>query len=348
MTEQAADQTAKVHHLILSKGVDAARGLFDPREVDAAYQVMSDEEQRINYLHAGFAMTSLPHRRPMEADEDGGEREKDVWVRQSGPVRLLVESGRDPEDKSERPRKVGVPYGPIARMILLYLQTEAVKTQSREVELGRSMNQWMRAMGIDNGGKNYKMMREQSKRIGLCTLTFHFDRGDGSVPIGVGFENASFVTGGFLLTQQAGIEERQMTLFSDKVTLHEKYYEHLLKHPLPVREVAIKELGNRSQSMDIYIWLAYRLHQLPAERSISWRALYEQFGLQYATMGKFKENFVPALRLALAVYPEANVEISTRGLVLKPSEPPVPLIKPRVVEIHAPRTTIGLAKTTAA
>ena len=58
-------------------------------------------------------------------------------------------------------------------MILLYLQTEAVKTRSREIELGRSMNHWLTSMGIDNGGKTYKLVREQSKRLSLCRLTFY-------------------------------------------------------------------------------------------------------------------------------------------------------------------------------
>ena len=45
-------------------------------------------------------------------------------------VKLLVESGLD-----IKKQPIGVPYGSIARMILLYLQTQAVPTHSREVEL---------------------------------------------------------------------------------------------------------------------------------------------------------------------------------------------------------------------
>ena len=32
-------------------------------------------------------------------------------------------------------------------MILLYLQTQAIRTRSREVELGRSMRHWLDRMG---------------------------------------------------------------------------------------------------------------------------------------------------------------------------------------------------------
>jgi hypothetical protein len=36
---------------------------------------------------------------------------------------------------------VGVPFGAHARLILLFLQTEALRTGSREVELGASLRQ---------------------------------------------------------------------------------------------------------------------------------------------------------------------------------------------------------------
>jgi hypothetical protein len=116
---------------------------------------MSDEQQRIGIMHAGFAMTALPHKAINET----------IWVRQGNNIKLRLESGMDADNKV-----VGLPFGAIARIILLYLQTEAVKTKSRDIELGRSMNHWLTTMGIDNGGKTYKLVREQSRRLSLCRL----------------------------------------------------------------------------------------------------------------------------------------------------------------------------------
>jgi hypothetical protein len=50
-------------------------------------------------------------------------------------------------------------------LILIYLQTQAVLTQSREVSLGRSMREWMGRMGISIGGETAAGLREQAKRI---------------------------------------------------------------------------------------------------------------------------------------------------------------------------------------
>jgi hypothetical protein len=50
-------------------------------------------------------------------------------------------------------------------MILLYLQTQAVRTGSREVALGRSMRDWMERMGLAIGGETARSLKEQAARI---------------------------------------------------------------------------------------------------------------------------------------------------------------------------------------
>ena len=151
-----------IHQLILRQGVEEARRAASRNKaerlcVDAAYEVMSDERGTIGIAHAGFAMAALPHKKTPVT----------VWERDGGQIKLLVESGLD---SAKQP--IGIPYGSIARMILLYLQTQAVKTRSREVELGASMNAWLNTMGITVGGKTYQIVREQSRRISRCRLTF--------------------------------------------------------------------------------------------------------------------------------------------------------------------------------
>jgi hypothetical protein len=94
----------------------------DRAYVDTTHLVMTDEDLQAGLIHAGFALTTLPHRRIEEPE----------WTREAAGLTLRVESGRD-----ERGAVAGIPYGSVARMILLYLQTEAVRTRSREVELGR-------------------------------------------------------------------------------------------------------------------------------------------------------------------------------------------------------------------
>jgi hypothetical protein len=277
---------------------------------------MSDEQQRIGVMHAGFAMTALPHKAVPET----------VWIRQGGNIKLRVESGTDAEDRS-----VGLPFGAIARIILLYLQTEAVKTRSREVELGRSMNHWLNIMGIDNGGKTYRLVREQSRRLSLCRLTFYRIMDEATM-----VTNGSFVRDAILPTQ----DNDQFPLWREVVRLDEGFYQSLIEHPLPVRETAIREIGHRSMALDVYIWLAYRLHRLAKPTMITWKALYDQFGGGFQQVRQFRAKFKEPLTLALAAYPEATVDIEEAGVRLHPSAPPV--AERRVPCVTRVRTAGGL------
>jgi hypothetical protein len=297
----------QIHQLILRDGVAEARraASHDKTErlcVDAASEVMSDERGKIGIAHAGFAMAALPHKKTQES----------IWEREGGQITLLVESGLD---SAKRP--IGIPYGSIARMILLYLQTQAVKTKSREVELGASMNAWLNTMGITVGGKTYQLVREQSRRISRCRLTF-FRRTETAEMV----TNGAFVRDAILpLDPDAS---GQLTLWQERVRLDEGFYQSLIEHPLPLREAAIRQISSRSMAIDLYVWLAYRLHVLCGQIQISWPALHKQFGEGYRELRFFRRDVLPPLKLALAVYPEARVTVDEKhGLTLYPSPPPV-------------------------
>lgn len=76
-------------------------------------------------------------------------------------------------------------------------------------------------------------------------------------------------------------------------------------------------------AIDIYIWLAYRLHNLLKPVPISWKALHDQFGPGFQRVRAFREKFKEPLALALAAYPEAIVKVDDAGVCLHPSPPPV-------------------------
>ncbi len=296
----------EVHQLILQQGLESARSMAETRAerqaVEAAGLVLAEEVSRLGITHAGFAMTSLPHKRI----------EEPLWRRQGHRTTLLVESGR-----TANGGWIGVPYGSMARLILLYLQTEAIRTNEPEVELGRSMHAWLSRMGIPAGGKNYKLVGEQARRISACRLTFLTE-----VPGAELRQNGAFVQNAITLTATA--DERQRALWQDRVRLDEGFWRSLREHPVPVREEAVRAIGTRSLALDVYIWLAYRLHALTRMTPVTWTALHAQFGAGFKAIRQLKPTFRDALGLALAVYPEARVDLDPTGVVLHPSAPAVP------------------------
>lgn len=297
---------ADVHRLIRQHGLEAARALAasksDRQVIEAAAAILGDEDGRFGITHAGFAMTSLPHKRI----------EEHLWRREGHRTTLLVESGRD-----RRGNLVGVPYGSFARLILLYLQTEAVRTGSPEVELGRSMKSWMGRMSLTTGGRTYQLVTEQARRISACRLTFFTERQNG----GEARHNGAFVQDAISF---AGVmEDDQPSFWQDRVRLDDGFWRSLKEHPVPVREEAIRAISTRSLAIDVYIWLAYRLHSLTKPTAVSWNAVHAQFGAGFKLARQIKPTFLEALKLAMAVYPEAQVEPDAAGITLYPSAPAV-------------------------
>lgn len=302
----------EVHQLLRRHGLDKARAFaatkLERSAIDAAAAIMADEEGRLGITHAGFAMTSLPHKKIEEG----------LWRRDGHRTTLLVESGR-----SRSGDLVGVPYGSIARLILLYLQTEAVRTNSPEVELGRSMKSWMGRMSLTSGGKTYQLVTEQARRISACRLTFFAERENGAEAR----HNGAFVQDA--ITFSSVIDDDQPSLWQDRVRLDPSFWQSLRDHPVPVREEAIRAIGTRSLAIDVYIWLAYRLHALTKSTPVSWTAVHAQFGAGFRLIRQIKPTFMEGLNLALAVYPEACVDMDKQGLVLHPSPPAVPKLEAR-------------------
>ena len=92
---------------------------------------------------------------------------------------------------------------------------------------------------------------------------------------------------------------------------------------MPIVEGAVRLLANTAMPLDLYLWLAYRLHVLERPTPVSWDALHHQFGAGTAQVKHFKPRFVRDIRLALAVYPEARVDLTDTGVTLNASPAPV-------------------------
>lgn len=190
---------------------------------------------------------------------------------------------------------------------MLFLQTEALRTNSREIQLGGSLRQWLTRMGVPIGGTAAKSVRDQAERISRSRLSFPIGP-QGNVS---GLVNQSILDRAIFLDVNDDAAQGRLSLETAK--LSEGLFEQLQRHPVPIEEAAIKALSNNSAAMDAYIWLAYRLHSLSSPRLVTWKALKAQFGAGVKELYHFKNRWPAALELALAVYPEARVEMSTVG-----------------------------------
>src|SRR6201997_5581649 len=138
----------EVHDLLNARGRQEARGMVEgrrgPRIVEAAAAWAADEDISTGYMYSGWCQTALPHRRPPDNST--------IWKLETDSMTLLVEPGVRMLQTGE-PAHVGVPFGAIARLILIYLQSEALRTGSRDVELGGSLRGFLKRLDLAPGGR---------------------------------------------------------------------------------------------------------------------------------------------------------------------------------------------------
>jgi hypothetical protein len=299
---------ASQHDLIMRDGLETALTQAPDARTRANLKIAADilvqeveNPQATAHLHSILCTIYLPHRRTA-SDE--------AWQRSNGEGAVLMIQ----PTKDEEGRCYGVPYGSTGRLMMIYLQNEAYRNRSRHVELGRSMHAWLRAMGCDSSGKGYRAAKEQALRIERSLISVSYTGSNGKERW-----QDTIIRGSFNFFQN-GQEER----FPQLVELSESFYNALLRHPAVLFEPAIRHLAGKSLALDVYIWLAYRLHALSKPTLVSWRALHAAFGPNYARERDFRLKFKESLESALLVYPQADLKVEDRGLVLLPSAPPGP------------------------
>lgn len=213
------------------------------------------------------------------------------------------------------PPKIGLPYGTVPRLMLAWLTTEAVKTQSRELELGDSLAGFMRELGMTpTGGArgDITRLKDQTKRLFACSISAVYEDGQKSA-----FLNQSIASKAVLWWDAKDPE--QIGLWQSTVTLSESFFSEVVSHPIPVDMRALKALKKSPLALDTYCWLTYRASYAKRPSVIPWSALALQFGSDYTRERDFKAAFLAELRKVVTVYGGAQVEATDEGLLVKPS-----------------------------
>ena len=261
------------------------------------------------YQHTLLCQTVLPYRDPGP--------DVRIWKREQGNMRLQLEAGY-----VNRPRSgylpVGLPFGPTARLILCHLNTEALRTGSPTVEVQGSMTAFVaRLTGHQTRGQDIRRFKEQLTRLSAALIRLAVYREDHAIQM-----NAPMVSTFDLWVDK---EEGERFLFPTVIKLGAEYFESLQAHAVPLDERAIAALAHSALALDVYCWLAQRLHRVDPQRGqfLAWTNLHEQFGQGYKEIRKFRRDFLNVLKKVKAQYPAARFGIDQGGMMLGNSTPPV-------------------------
>lgn len=272
------------------------------RIVRLAGEIAGAPPERPDYLHSVLCQVGLPRRRV----------EGTTFERTNGNASLLIEAGKLWNGKDWVPQPL--PYGTRPRLALVHLSSEAVRTKSPTVEVGHSVREFLLRLGISTGGEEYANFGRQMRALAACRMS-----------LGVGLETleakpikrfAAWVDG----------NPHQRSLQPGVIELTPEFYASLAESAVPLDARALGALKHSALALDVYSWLAHRLHRIRARTGtkLSWANLRAQFGQEYRDPKDFKREMAKALRAVMAVYPDARVEQVAGGLVLMPSRSPVP------------------------
>ena len=211
----------------------------------------SEADPDLGFMTRLMALCSLPRTNP-------GNQHR--YVRRNGPYTLVMSATGLHK----------LPFGNLPRLILAWLCTEAVRTQSRELVLGRSLAEFMRTLGIyhNSGGRGgvQTRLRNQMNRLFGCTVSLIYEDESGFARI------SSFVAD----KHEFWWNERkpnERVLWESKIELGEKFFNEIIRHPVPIDMNTLQALKRCSLGLDLYQWLTYRTFSWNHASSLSGRTL---------------------------------------------------------------------------
>ena len=279
------------------------------RIADTASDAIIREHERAydpGYTYSAWCLAGLPHREhPIGED----------WLIATDYAQLLVRPGVRVRDDGTR-EPLAVPSGTIARLLLIDLQSEALETGRRDIELGANPQRLIDRLGLTRGGPVSKKIVDHLERLCRCSLDFKFGTDQRAL-----FINERIIDA-FEFSRAVDPRAKRPVPMVERLRLSQAFYDELQRYPIPVDRAAIRDIQTSPRAIDIYLWLAFRLPALKAETPVSWSALWRQFGRE-RLLRTFRAEFKEPLALALAAYKAARVEVGERGLVLLPSPAPV-------------------------
>ena len=238
------------------------------------------------------------------------------YKRVNGPYTLIVTAVGQTD----------LPFGNLSRLLLAWVCTEAVRTQSRELVLGSSLSGFMRRMGIAPVGGGSRgartRLRNQMKRLLNAHIQLAYE--DKQVSASVNSPVASRT--GFWWNER---KTSKWLEWNSRIELGEKFFHEIIQYPVPLDLNILRALKRSSLGIDLYLWLTYRTFTLKRPLRLSWGCLYRQFGVNSAkaddhyTVKNFRKDCLRELGKIKVAWPDLNYSTAHGVLIVWPSKPAI-------------------------
>jgi len=280
----------------------------------SAYEnvVHENDHNQLLFQHAVLCQVYLPYKNLGP--------EVTSWVRQQGKAHFAIQTTKvfNP-DTGQLDASLGLPYGPKARLVLTHINTMALQQQTPHIEVTNTLTSFVKSCGLMASGQQIEMIKNQLARLASSMISIAFNYEENK-----SLQVDSKIIKGFDIWFPKNLNQRVM--WDSNITLSDDYFNSLMNHAVPLDARHVSALANNSMALDIYTWLAQRLHRVgPQKEFVPWLRLKEQFGEGFNRMPDFKRAFRNTLKLVLIQYQAASIaEEGNRGFFLTNSPPPVP------------------------
>lgn len=273
---------------------------------------LSNEHNELLFQHAVLCQVYLPYRDP--------GTELRIWERKQGKACFAIHTTPVYNPDTEKYDTIlGLPFGPKARLVLTHINTLALQQQSPVIEVAETFSSFVSSLGLPRNGKQIAAIKNQLSRLAASMISVAFSPQPKHV-----FQADSKIIKGFDLSFPK--DDNQRVIWSNSITLSDDYFNSLLSHAVPLDKRHLAVFANNAMALDIYSWLAQRLHRIDHYKPefVHWQGLKDQFGEGYDRIDNFKRVFRDTLKIVLTQYNSAKIEEDiNKGFILKSSAPPV-------------------------
>lgn len=264
------------------------------------------------FQHSVLCQTFLPYRNPGD--------DVNSWEQMQGNVSLAIQTTKAFNPSTGKLEVVGLPYGTKARLILAHINSQAIKTGKKTLHIEESMSAFIKSLGLNVDGRTIPEVKEQLRRLTTSLISLGYTDGERSMQVNFQIVKA--------FDAHFPKEDNKRVVWNSNIELTDDYFNSLINHAIPLDERALGALSNNAMALDIYAWLAQRLHRVQhgTPQFVSWQNLKDQFGTGYKEMKKFKEVFRKTLFTVRLQYQSAKIEEDTnKGFWLYCSPTPIPM-----------------------
>jgi hypothetical protein len=291
------------------------------KQIDALASVGETQNPDMGFMTRLLTLCSLPR-------TDPGTRLQ--YLRQNGPYTLAMIAGANNK----------LPFGNIPRLLLAWVCTEAVQTQSRELTLGPSLLSFMRQLGMtsNSGGSrgDRTRLKNQMDRLFSAHVQFVYETAGHK-------KMASSAVADRMELWWDYKQPEQDTLWMSRIRLGEDFFNEIIEHPIPLDMDILKKLRRSSLGLDLYMWLSYKTYRLYSLKqkpeNLGWERLYVQFAAdpskvndKYA-VDSFRKDVVRELKKLKLSWRSLDYATPKGSLEIRPCQPSI-----------APKAPVSLCK----